>query len=134
MSPAAKVDKSTRRWVVAEHEAAHVVIARALGWHVRYARITGDSGDMDDAPPAGRDPLRVRVESAVISLAGTSASARGRLWLPYGCGHDQADARTSLRATGTTYADAKHRAARLVSSHWGQIQRTALHLYLNGRL
>lgn len=134
MSPAGKVDRGSRRWIVAEHEAAHVVIARVLGWHVRYARITGDSGDMDDAPPAGRDPIRIRVESAVISLAGTSASARGRLWLPSGCGHDQTDARKSLRRTGTTYADARCRAARLVTTHWGQIQRTALHLYRNGSL
>lgn len=134
MSATGKVDRGSRRWVVAEHEAAHVVIARALGWHVRYARITGDSGDMDDAPPAGRDPIQIRVESAVISLAGTCASARGRLWLPYGCGHDQADARASLRHTDITYADAKHRAARLVRSNWSGIQRVGTQLYLTGRL
>ncbi|MFC5992918.1 hypothetical protein ACFQE5_01685 [Pseudonocardia hispaniensis] len=130
------IDKSSRRWTVAMHEAAHVVAARQLGWTVRYARIIrdGDEGVMDDAPPHGRDKREVAVESAVISLAGICASARQHWFLPYGCGHDQRDARKALRGTGMSLGDAKYEARRLVNKHWREIERVARQLYRDGEL
>lgn len=129
-----RIDRGSRRWTVAVHEAAHVVAARRLGWQVVYARITDDCGDMDDAAPPGLDRVRAAVESAVISLAGTCASARMRWFLPDGCQHDQRDARTVLRGTEVSYREALARARVLVAEAWGDIQCVARRLYRDGEL
>ncbi len=135
------IDKSSRRWTVAVHEAAHVVVARRLGWRVLHATITGpagrEGGQMTDAPPAGwgrRDRVRVAEDSAVISLAGTAASARQRWWLPSGCQHDQRDARRMLRETDLSYSDAYRTARQHINQRWGEIERVARHLYRHGEL
>jgi hypothetical protein len=135
------IDKGSRRWTVAVHEAAHVVVARRLGWRVLHAAITGpvgrEGGEMADAPPAGwgrRDRVRVAEDSAVISLAGTAASARQRWLLPSGCQHDQCDARRLLRETDLSYGEAYRAARHHIGKHWGEIERVACHLYRHGAL
>lgn len=132
--PTGRIDKGSRRWTVAVHEAAHVVAACDLGWRVLYARIGDDSGEMDDRPPRGLDRAQVANESAVISLAGIAASGRGHWLLPAGCQHDLHDARRSLRHATVSYADARRHAKKIIGSRWGEIERVARHLYRNGAL
>lgn len=129
-----KVDKSTRRWVVAEHEAAHAVVARALGHRVDHCWINDEHGETKASLPWSRDPERALFEMAVIALAGPDASSRGRWFLPAGCAADKRIAAQFLNEIGARPADARSRAHRLVGSQWGHIQRTAFHLYRNGSL
>lgn len=76
------VDTSSRRWVVAEHEAAHAEVARALGHRVDYCWITDGHGETYATPPRSRDPHQALFERAVIALAGPDASSRGRCSSP----------------------------------------------------
>jgi hypothetical protein len=129
------IDTGSRRWTVAVHEAAHVVVARRLGWRVRSAQVFADgSGYTDDVAPAGGEATTVAVQNAVIALAGPCASARQRWFLPAGCGHDERDARRALRGTGVSYNQARTQARRLVDRHWRDIDKVARRLYHDGHL
>lgn len=130
------IDRSSRRWTVAVHEAAHAVVGTRLGWKVAYCVIHAgsESGETFDVPPRGLDPRRRSIEDAVIGLAGTCASARQRLVMPYGCQHDQNHARRVLAGTGIGFGEAKGQARLLVARHWIEINRVARRLYRRGSL
>lgn len=143
---AARIDRSSRRWLVAMHEAAHAIASRELGWSVSKMVINASGGGGYMVPHAPRgsrlfgghtddEARHLAIDSAVISLAGPAMNARmSWLFLPAGCQFDKADARQCLRRTGVTYAQAWARADSLVGRRRAPITRLAERLYRAGHL
>lgn len=133
------VDEGSRRWVVAVHEAAHVVIAEALGWLVLGCTITDEDGEMNDEAPDGLDRPAELAQSATIALAGISANERQLGGVPHGCEHDEHDAAEALDELAglgfdLPYADVQAEADALVDELIEDIITTAVELYEHGEL
>ncbi|HEY9354636.1 MAG TPA: hypothetical protein VIP28_15345 [Nocardioides sp.] len=119
---------------VAQHEAGHVVAARAVGGRVRSARLHSNGGGLVTWDMSAR-PLAEEVESNLAFLkAGELAAGTTE-----GCSGDQAAIRRQLRrlpagerSAAQSRANAKARS--IVSSRHGEIRRVADRLNQKGRL
>lgn len=107
------------KWDTARHEAAHVVVARALGATDLEAEVYGGpNADGEYGHFTGMFDGS-REDEAVILAAGALASP--------GCpgDADNAQIRELLRGSGTSLSDVQSRASDLVAGHRGAIKREA---------
>lgn len=128
---------SKRRRYLAIHEAAHAVVAEALGLRVRHVSIDPECMTYLTLVPATR---RWYTRNAIVACAGFIAESRVTPDLIVAAGQDGENAQRSM---ALFYGEAEvegrfqwavKRAERLVHGHWLAIERVAARLLRSGTL
>ncbi|MFI6026372.1 hypothetical protein [Amycolatopsis magusensis] len=132
------------RLVVAHHEAGHAIAHRVAGGRIQFVKVgrdgRGNTRTVENGPTPGKE-----LDWLVMIAAGGRAEHRflteqgysdreARALVEANTSGDQANFRALSQGTGITRRQADKAADKLVSRHWGRIQKLAARLDNSGRV